>query len=43
MGQRTTDSDRRRLLRAMGASGLLAGFNALLPAYARDRGADARQ
>ena len=44
MAQRTTDSDRRRLLRAMGASGLLAGFNALLPAYARDsRGTDARQ
>ncbi|MES1933958.1 copper-resistance protein, CopA family [Salinisphaera shabanensis T35B1] len=30
------DSDRRRLLRAMGATGVLAGFNALLPAYARN-------
>ena len=36
MSNRTHDSDRRRLLRAMGATGLLAGFNALLPAYARD-------
>ena len=36
MGNRTHDGDRRRLLRAMGATGLLAGFNALLPAYARN-------
>ncbi|ROO31807.1 copper resistance system multicopper oxidase [Salinisphaera japonica] len=36
MSDRTHDSDRRRLLRAMGATGLLAGFNALLPAYARE-------
>ena len=36
MSDRTHDSDRRRLLRAMGATGLLAGFNALLPAYARN-------
>jgi len=35
MSDRTYDIDRRRLLRAMGATGLLAGFNALLPAYAR--------
>ncbi|WP_353180778.1 copper resistance system multicopper oxidase [Salinisphaera sp. T5B8] len=35
MPNRTYNSDRRRLLRAMGATGLLAGFNALLPAYAR--------
>lgn len=35
MGNRTHDSDRRRLLRAMSATGMLAGFNALLPAYAR--------
>ncbi|MES1930910.1 copper-resistance protein, CopA family [Salinisphaera dokdonensis CL-ES53] len=36
MTQHTYDKDRRRLLRAMGATGLLAGFNALLPSYARD-------
>ncbi|WP_353157885.1 copper resistance system multicopper oxidase [Salinisphaera shabanensis] len=36
MSNRTHDSERRRLLRAMGATGLLAGFNALLPTYARD-------
>ncbi|WP_353250914.1 copper resistance system multicopper oxidase [Salinisphaera sp. T31B1] len=35
MNRHSHDSDRRRLLRAMGATGLLAGFNALLPAYAR--------
>ena len=29
------DSERRRILRAMGATGLLAGFSALLPSYAR--------
>jgi len=34
MIRHTHDSDRRRLLRAMGATGVLAGFNALLPAYA---------
>lgn len=38
MHNRTHDSDRRRLLRAMGATGLLAGFNALLPAHARNGG-----
>ena len=36
MTRHTHDSDRRRLLRAMGATGVLAGFNALLPAYARN-------
>ena len=43
MGKQTHDSERRRLLRAMGATGLLAGFNALLPAYARDGLAAASQ
>ncbi|WP_353221128.1 copper resistance system multicopper oxidase [Salinisphaera sp. S4-8] len=43
MSNRTHDSERRRLLRAMGATGLLAGFNALLPAYARDGLAAASQ
>ncbi len=34
MNSNHLDSERRRLLRAIGATGLVAGFNALLPAYA---------
>lgn len=35
MSDQTFNNDRRRLLKAMAATGFLAGFSALLPAYAR--------